>query len=572
MITLDDDQKKAIYSSREKSLLVLAPPGAGKTLVMAKRIEFLIRTKAIRSPYKILGLTFSNSAADEMKKRVIKEVSGSKGRVHITNFHSFAYSVLKAYGNRAIIKRNFSVLGELDSEGLIIDKLGISGSFSLSKYDERRKAAQKMLDRYKIWKIERILKLNGDYCDKKFDKHFEAALNAFKDELRNINALDFDHILYYSYILLKNNENILNYYRSVFQYILVDEFQDTNPIQFKLLELLANGIDSSLPNRPVFILADPNQGIYEFQGANPKNIEDLLNTFNIEKIELKGDHRFGSDGIKKLIDEISNFIEEKTLSLSPSQSDKPVYCIFDNKKDEAHYIHEKIKEFKDDVKLHEIAILSPQGYNLDIIKKRLNKEEYIFLPDFKGIEIEKKYKSLFNELKKTAGIKGCLEEIIIDITKKIGIEIDNDLLQILINIARKYDNKVSMMLQDKILLFSNEVLLEINWGDILRKEIKNKIFLSTIHSAKGLEFQKVIVCGIESGSLPFFVSCNKCNEHGLDENSWMESLKLLNVGVSRAKLELLISSSNSRRRFKTHPSCVLKPFYRHLEILNTTLL
>lgn len=563
MITLDVDQKKAISASIEKSLLVLAPPGAGKTLVMAKRIEFLIRTKAIISPYKILGLTFSNSAADEMKKRVIKEVPGSKGLVHITNFHSFAYSVLKAYGNQVNIKRNFSVLGELDSENFIKDKMGISESLSSIK----RKEAQIKLSRYKKWKTERILKLNTCYFDKDFDQQFEAALNAFRGELHRSNALDFDHILYYSYKLLKNNENILNYYRSVFQYILVDEFQDTNPIQFKLLKLLANGMDSSLPNRPVFILADPNQGIYEFLGANPKNIEDLLNTFNIEKIELKGDYRFGSDGIKTLINEISHFIEEKRLSLSPLQKDKPVYSIFDNKTDEAHYILEKIKEFKDDdVKLHEIAILSPQGSNLDSIKKSLNKEEYIFLPDFKGIEIEKKYKSLFNELKKFSGSKGCLEKIIRDIIMKIDIEIDNDLLQILINIAKKYDYKVSMMLSEKILLFSNEVLLEINWGDILRKEIKNKIFLSTIHSAKGLEFEKVIVCGIESGSLPFFVSCKECKKSHLDENDWMESLKLLNVGVSRAKLELFILSSNSNSNgYDTHPSCVLKPFYRHLD-------
>lgn len=564
-ITLDDEQKDAVYAAKEKSLLVLAPPGAGKTLVMAKRMEFLIKINAVKYPYKILGLTFSNTAADQMKKRVLNEVPSSKGLVYITNFHSFAYSILKAYGNHFDINRNFSILGEMEWGTRIKDKLGILNSFSQSKYDQKRIEAQEIFDRYITWKNERLLKLNLNYRDEEYHDLFKTALSEFENDLNSFNLLDFDHILYYCSELLKSNKNILNYYRSVFKYILVDEFQDTNPLQFELLRLLVNG-NESIPNRPVFILADPNQGIYEFQGADPKNVDDSVESFNCETIKLMGDYRFDSPEIKTLKEAISLFIEERTL-LSPHESDnKPEYVLFDDKISEANHILRKIDDFKDDnVDLHDIAIIAPLGYNLDSIKYKLNEDEYIFVPDFRGIEIEKKYNSLFEELRGITRIQGNLEEIIKDIAEQIGINDTDDIFKIIVKLSRKYDKKYSRTLSEKILLFSNEILLEINWGEILKKEIKNKIFLSTIHSVKGLEFEKVIICGLDSGSLPFFLSCNECNTIQLDEVEWIKNLKLLNVGISRAKNELLLSSSrlNNWNRI-THPTCILKPFYSHI--------
>jgi DNA helicase-2/ATP-dependent DNA helicase PcrA len=563
-IILDDEQKESVYACKEKSLLVLAPPGAGKTLVMAKRMEFLIKIHAVRYPYKILGLTFSNTAADQMKKMVLTEVPSSKRLVYITNFHSFAYSILKAYGNHCGVNRNFSILGETEWEIHLKNKLSISRFFSLSKYNQKRKNAQEIFERYKKWKNERILKLNPDFHDENFDNRFETALHDFRHDLNVLNLLDFDHILYYCYELLKSNENVLNYYRAVFKYILVDEFQDTNPLQFELLRLLLNR-NGSIPNRSVFILADPNQGIYEFQGADPKNIDDSLEAFNCEIIKLKGDYRFDSIEIKTLKEGISRFMEERTL-LSPVVSDnKPKYFIFDDKGSEASYILRKIEDFKEEkINLHDVAIIAPLGYNLDIIKSRLNENEYICIPDFKGIEIEKKYNTLFEELKSVSRIQGKLEEILKDIAERIGISNTDDILKILVKLSKKYDKKYSITLSEKVKVFSNEILLEINWGEILKKEIKNKIFLSTIHGVKGLEFEKVIICGLDSGSLPFYLSCNECNGE-LGEFEWIKSLKLLNVGISRAKNELLLSSSKlNNNGYDTHPTCLLKPFYRHL--------
>jgi len=568
MIKLDANQKKAIYASPNESILVIAPPGAGKTFTMAKRIGFLININAVKKPHKILGLTFSNAAADEMKNRLRIKLNSSKGLVHITNFHSFAYSVLKAYGNHIDLNRNFLVIGEIDSEEIIKEKLGISKFFALGKYDPRRKIAESKLNKYKKWKNERILKQNDKYEDSSLNTEFENALKSFRDELKIQNFLDFDHILYYAYELLKNNESILNYYKSTFKHILVDEFQDTNPLQFKLLEVLVNGNNSKSFKAPVFILADPNQGIYEFQGADPKNVYGALKSFNCELIKLDKEYRFESIGIKLLKEAISTFIDEKKLILIPASAEKPIYSCLPDKENEAEWVLEKIEGFKKDkVKLHEIAVLSPMGSNFEIIKNMLNKEEYIFIPDFKGTEIEKKYASLFEDLKNVSKSEGSVEKIILEICKNNGISIEDDVIAILIKISRKHDKNISENLSQRIILFLNEILLEINWAELLRKQIKNKIFLSTIHSAKGLEFERVIVCGLEKGALPFFPICNECKGTYLDEKEWIKSLKLFNVAISRSKEQLyILSSYKNINGYRCHPSCIVKPFYHYLEI------
>lgn len=573
-IKLDDEQKNAVYSDNELSILISAPPGSGKTLVMAKRIEHLINCGAIKNPFKILGLTFSNTAADEMKERVAKEVPLANNLVHITNFHSFAYSILKAYGNCIDIKRDFFVIGETKTDELTKKALKISKFFELGKYHPKRKTAEDCFYKYKTWKTEHILKMNNDYEDPKYNKKFENCLSVFRDELKSQNALDYDHILYYTFKLLKNNSSVLNYYRAVFKYILVDEFQDTNPLQFAILELMVKGSKSGkdYADSPVFILADPNQGIFEFQGANPENINLAKTEFFCNKINLVNSHRFEKNGesIKILSDAISNFIEENEDE-TPKTSQCTPYYFFTDKKEEATFIINKINEFeKTDLKLHEIAVLAPRRYNLEILAKKLDKNKFIFVPDFKGSEIEKKYSLLFDELQNSisedeTNLKDRLNQICDD----NEINKDDEIIKILIKEAVKYDSKKfsSITFFEKVQLFNNGILLEMNWGKILKKEVKNKVFLSTIHGAKGLEFKTVFLCGLEKDSLPNFTICKSCNRtsEGIKNK---ESLKMLNVGVSRSKEFLYLCSyiGDNDWGYKLHETCLLDPFLKYLNI------
>ena len=570
-IKLDDEQKDAVYSDENSSILVLAPPGSGKTLVMAKRIEYLISSGEIKNPFKILGLTFSNAAADEMKNRVTKEVPLAKDLVHITNFHSFAYSILKAYGNCVDLKRDFFVIGEIQSDELIKEVLGISDYFGLHKRDPRIKKAENCFYRYKKWKTERILKMNENYEDLYSNELFETGLVSFRNKLMSQNLLDFDHILYYTFKLLKSNNSVLNYYRSVFKYILVDEFQDTNPLQFAILKIMANGNNiSKYKNSPVFILADPNQGIFEFQGAEPENVILAKDKFNCEEIKLKKDHRFKPEGkgIKILANAISNFIDEGTDKDLDISDYSPYYSVFPNKRAEADFITNKIKNLEENnEKLHEIAILAPQRADFEEIKGKLGKDKFVFVPDFRGPEIEKKYQPLFKSLREVPiEKKGKLSSLIENICKSNGIDANDEIIKILLNESKKYDAKrfLSKTLFEKVQHFTNETLLEVDWGKILKKQVKNKIFLSTIHSAKGLEFETVFVCGLQEGSLPNYSTCKTC--HGTSDGlKQVKNLKLLNVGVSRGKKCLYLSSSQKNGwYYHKHSSCVLNPFYKYL--------
>ncbi len=589
-IMLDDDQKKAVYAPIEQSTLVIAPPGCGKTLIMAKRIEYLINTGSVKPPFKILGLTFTNAAANEMKNRVTKEVPVAEGIVDITNFHSFAYFILRAYGNRVGIPKKFSVLGEIEKEKIL---LKIFSRYEKSiedimnappEYRGKRLQNNEPWSRYKEWTIEKILKNNEGYIDGSHESLFGTVLQEFRTTLKKENLLDFDHILWYAYNLLKDNPTILDYYRASIKYVLVDEFQDTNSLQFKILSLLTSVKLASTRYLPakVFILADPDQAIYEFQGATPENIEIAKETFQCELVNLSKEYRFSSGGVRLLKSAISSFIRGETLTKgSVDQTQKPVFVASYNNEEEAQYILDKIiKSKENNIPLHEIAIIAFAQSRLIDLKKLLDKENVknIFVPDFKGVSIERNYHKLFRKLADTINKTdtGYLHTTFEKVCENENFDIENDeVIKVLWNVARRYDHNQFKLksLWEKNQLFTNEVLLEINWGQVLTEKVKNKVFLSTIHGVKGLQFEVVMICGLEQYSSPYWHLCSSCDKKYMSteflKSEALKNLKILYVGISRAKNQLYLTSSLvGNYGHDRHITCMLAPF---TEMLNLNL-
>ncbi len=588
-IVLDKEQKKAVYAPINQSLIVLAPPGCGKTLIMAKRIEYLIKINAITPPFKILGLTFTNAAANEMRDRVTDEAPEAEGIVYITNFHSFSYSVLRAYGNVVGISRKFTVLGEIEKEGLLLRvfsryEKSIKEISDLPPEDRWRQLQNNEIwNRYKDWNIEKLLKSNKEYMDDKYDELFEKIQREYQIELGNKDYLDFDHILWYAYNLLKDNSSILEYYRAAFRYVLVDEFQDTNSLQFRILSLLTSNYEHSTryPPAKVFILADPDQAIYEFQGATPENIEVAKTIFRCKVIELYKDYRFSSEGIKLLKSAISSYMRNGHISniTVGSTNDKPSFVALNNITEEAHYILDKVKKFQsDNISLHEIAIIAFPQYRLNEVKKLLDQEniDNIFVPDFRAGNIERNYRRLFKGISNIAKKKsnGYLYSVFEEVCQKENFDIEKDeVLKILWKIAKSYDRDSfkTKSLWEKNQMFINEVLLEINWGEVLRERVKNKVFLSTIHGVKGLQFEVIIICGLEQYSFPNWRICNPCfrNSMKLDylKRELLKNLKIFYVGISRAKTHLYMTSSLSSNYGSYRPvTCILKPFAEMLDL------
>ena len=311
---LDANQREAVYLPVSQSVIVEAPPGHGKTFVMAKRINHLIKTGEVKAPKKILGLTFTNAAASEMLDDIKTHV-GIKDldALRVLTFHSLAYKILRAYGNLIGIDKNFQIIGEVEQKELI-DKSKKDLSLDLEENE------------YREWMTEVLLKQKKDY-DSSFAENAKAVHDVYLTKLGE--KLDYTSLLVKAIQLLEEIPAVLKMYRSVFRYILVDEFQDPNPLQYKLLSLLALGCDSSsqteeVVQTPVFILADEEQAIFRFQGATPDNIQLAQSDFYCEKINLEVNYRCKSVGINNLTKAMRGtkatpvFSDQPLLTISPT--------------------------------------------------------------------------------------------------------------------------------------------------------------------------------------------------------------------------------------------------------------
>ncbi len=258
-VVLTDEQKAGIEFG-EGQCMILAGPGSGKTRVLTERIVHLIKERSIPQE-EILAITFSNKAAEEMKRRVDETLSPCKAV--ISTFHAFGLSVLKEH---------YSIFGRGEFF-YIIDSNEISSIIEhiqgISKRETKR--VIKEIDSFKQGITEGIPEF----------------LSVYNERLRELNAFDLNDLVYCSVNLLKNNDDILSLYRNRYKWILIDEFQDINPIQYEMVRLMAG--DKS-PN--LFVIGDPDQAIYGFRGAGPGLSGRFGADFpEMEEIHLKRSYR-----------------------------------------------------------------------------------------------------------------------------------------------------------------------------------------------------------------------------------------------------------------------------------------
>ncbi|PWB88081.1 UvrD-helicase domain-containing protein [Methanobrevibacter thaueri] len=544
-IKLNDKQKEVVFSDFNTSKIISAPPGAGKTTIMAKRIGFLINQGYIKHPYKILALTFSKAASNEMKKKISDEMRFSKDLFHITTFHGFCFDVLNAYGNYIGLNRNFEMYTYNPKYN---PRLAHAFEHFGLDYDN---------DKFNEWKLKYVLK-----CGKNDNEQFLRILKYYYDLLIENNMMDYDGLLIFTYKLFKNHEPILEYYGSPFKIILVDEFQDTNSLQFKILDLMVTGSANNKKN--IFIFTDPKQSIYGFQGADYKNHERAIENFNCKEAKLSECHRFENKAIEQLSKSISNYIDGNRESNSELtiKENLPKYFIFNENQEEYEFIINQINDLKHKgVKYENICILSPTKKSLNNIinmMKLLNFKNFIFISDYKDewdVQIRRltnlgkndlsEYKNLHDMIISNLKIHNYFKEVILKESKKIdmqnpNLEIENRLSNFINHMIWNYDN-----------FFKNNNFL------------KDKVFLSTIHGSKGMQFDVSFVCNLNSGSIPFYKDCQRnCYKRTGELNK--ESLNLLNVAVSRSKKQLYLTST---RDYRNHETCILKPFYKYLEII-----
>lgn len=477
---LDEYQQNAIKNENSQ-LLIVAGPGSGKTTVLTQRIANLIKDKNIQ-PENCLAITFTRRASQEMRERLDKILENKANLLNIHTFHSLCFSILKENYERAGLNEDFTVMSEQEKT---------------------------------LCKDEELLE----------------------------NALGFDDLIILTVKLLTENEDILNTYRSRFKYVSVDEYQDIDENQYKLIRLLVPQDGS------IFVIGDPNQAIYGFRGGDAKFFNNFTQDYpETQVINLKNNYR----STNSIVDASNQMINCFNIV---SKFDKPHEKITIHKaptdKAEAEFIASTIENLigghsffsidsqrtdgcECDYSFSDFAILYRTSSQLPPIIEALKRTGMPFVKLSNDLLCEQKpVMELINSLNDNEPI---FEQI-----EKSNYEIDDYILQFLIKIAHKSKNKQQ---------FIHEVSI-LTEADTLDKRA-DRITLMTLHASKGLEFKCVFIAGLENEILPLY--------RAKEDKAIEEERRLLYVGMTRAKERLFLTHAEKRKWLGVFKNLQISPF------------
>lgn len=259
---LNEPQMDAVMHT-EGPLLILAGAGSGKTRVLTTRVAHLIRNKGV-PPYQVLAITFTNKAAREMKDRVSALVPESIKDLWVCTFHAACMRILRRQASFTGYSQGFSVYDDGDQQTVIRDCLK-ELDIDEKKFPTRAISAAISQAKNRLQSPEEAAEQAYDYYSRVVSRLYRV----YQERLVRSNALDFDDILAVTVRLFRENPHVLRYYQNKFQYILVDEYQDTNHAQYMLVNMLAG------EHRNICVVGDPDQGIYSWRGADIANIMDF---------------------------------------------------------------------------------------------------------------------------------------------------------------------------------------------------------------------------------------------------------------------------------------------------------
>ena len=589
---LNDKQKEAVLAT-EGPCLVIAGAGSGKTKVLTHKIAYLMMENHVK-PWNILAITFTNKAANEMKERVEKLVGEAAKDMWIGTYHSICVRILRKYIDRIGFDHSFLIFDTSDQKTLIKECM------KTLKIDDKMFTDRSVLSEISNGKNEMLTpeayqtKYAGDYRKEVIGRIYEL----YQHRLKENNAIDFDDIINYTIKILTENEDALEYYTNKFQYILVDEYQDTNKAQFTLVTILASKYGN------ITVVGDNDQGIYSFRGA------DITNILNFEKdfpgtriIKLEQNYRC-TGNILKAANAVIKHNEnkyEKKLWTENDEGNLPIVHKSDDEYDEGRYIVEEINHLRREeyFKYSDFVVLYRMNSQSRAIEEILRREgvPYKIVGGLKFYE-RKEIKDIISYLRLIYNFSDniSLKRIINEPKRGIGkTSIDNiqeiseqtglSMFDIIIEYLRgKLDElSISELIKEtlnktgyvKALELENtteaetrlqnleefltvaiefeEEEAENTLGDFLEgitlssdidgmEDSDDSVTLMTLHSAKGLEFPAVFLVGMEEGIFPGNKSIGEPKE--LEEER-----RLFYVGITRAKQYLYLTCAKKRTIF-----------------------
>ena len=577
--TLNEKQKQAILEKGH--VLVIAGAGTGKTRVLTSRIAYYIKQGIDQD--NIYAFTFTNKAASEMKSRLAKMLNNVP-RCNISTFHSYFFQELNMNATTLGFTYPISII---DSDDIL--KI-IRSIIEEQKFDIKDSDVYHYISNIKNHII-------NDYKNLQEATTVGFIFNKLQEELLKINRMDFDDILYYYDKLLDIDKEYLNEMRTLFKYVLIDESQDMNQIQYEIISKLSKKAKS------LFLVGDQDQCIYTFRGSNLEIINRFILDFNAKTIVLEENYRSSKnilESANKLIKFNNKRIEKNLFTTNEEDNYKIFYKGFRTSAEEANYAANLILRLKEvGYKDSEICILYRNNMisnpiERELVKKQIPFTTYGSYPFFMHKEIKSlinHYRFCFNHnddlslemiinypkkrltenefsLVKTNSINNKISYF--ESLKELNLEAYNNLLEIktsfenqtpkefinylinklqlieLISKEKNPKNKISRILEFKNYI---EELPEVNhiqetknlinniYLQNTKEKQKDTISLMTIHQAKGLEFKTVILVGCNHGILPSSKSIDTNNE---------EERRLFYVAITRAKERLFLTSSQIR--------------------------
>jgi len=331
-------QQQKVVTATDGPVLVLAGAGSGKTRCVTFRTAYLIGEKGVK-PWNILVVTFTNKAARELKDRLSGILSFPVQSLWIGTFHSICTRILRREESLLPVKSNFTIFDD-DDQKAIMKKIYKDMQIDVKKFPLNRV-------RNIISNQKNSIILPKDYFDFNENNFFTETVHKiyerYQTTLLKYNSLDFDDLLMYTAILLHDNKDIREKYESLFKYVMIDEYQDTNYVQFKIVNLIARN------HQNLCVVGDDDQAIYSWRGADIKNILNFEKDYeNVKTIKLERNYR-SPIAVLNLANDIIKFNKDrhfKELWTDIETSHKPRIMKLENENEEAKYVAEIIYEIK----------------------------------------------------------------------------------------------------------------------------------------------------------------------------------------------------------------------------------
>ncbi|MBY5922730.1 DNA helicase II [Ferrimonas balearica] len=628
--TLNDKQRAAVEAA-PGAVLVLAGAGSGKTRVLTHRIAWLLEEQG-ESPYAILAVTFTNKAAAEMRHRIEDLIHGPVNRMWIGTFHGLAHRLLRAHYQEAGLPEGFQILDSDDQQRLV---KRILKSLQL---DEKRWSPRQAVGYINAKKDEGLRPQHIDAGYHPVEKTFLQIYQAYQEACDRAGLVDFAELLLRAHELWLKQPHLLRHYQQRFRHILVDEFQDTNAIQYAWIRMLAGN------GSHIMIVGDDDQSIYGWRGARVENLQKFLDDFpGAETIRLEQNYRSTGTILSAANALIAHNAERMGKELwTEGASGEPIslYCAF-NELEEARYIVGRIKQHLDgggalsdcailyrsnaqsrvleEALLHQSVayriygglrfferqeIKDALGYlrlianrgddaaferivntptrgigdrTLDIVRATARSEGITLWRACQRLLTERglagrassavaAFMSLIDELEEEvmdAPLKRQADHVInhsglramyeAEKGEKAEARIEN--LNELVTAAGSFEKPEDTEEMSELNAFLSHAALEAGEGQA--DDNDDAVQLMTLHSAKGLEFPLVFMCGVEEGMFP--------SQMALDEGDRLEEeRRLCYVGMTRAMQKLYITYAESRRLYGRETFAKASRFIREI--------